>query len=251
MAVSNINNINTTTTTIDLKRKAVDDNDNSSKTSGGGSPTKKKRAANNDCVPGTATAAAAVMVDANAKAAVDGTTTAATIAAAVAPPPPTTAARMKKTSTIAEQERWQVMFDQLKQYKEEHGTCNVGLDDGKLGRWVKYQRYRYRTNTIRPGQMEALTSVGFKWRLQHHVKPRNRVDTSMKDERFATMVDRFVLYIKETGNRWIPTSYHDKQLVHWGYYVRSQKRNGKLSEARITALEKVGFVWVKKKVYQK
>ena len=159
---------------------------------------------------------------------------------------------MRKKPTISiQQERWKVMFDQLKQYKEEHGTCNVGLDDGKLGRWVKYQRYRYRTNTIRPGQMEALTSVGFKWRLQHHVKPRNRVDTSMKDERFATMVDRFVLYIKETGNRWIPTSYHDKQLVHWGYYVRSQKRNGKLSEARITALEKVGFVWVKKKVYQK
>ena len=239
MAVSNINNTDTTTTTIDLKRKAVDDNDNSSKTSGGGSPTKKKRAA-------------AVMVDDNAKATtVDGTTTATTIAAAVAPPPPT-AARMKKTSTIAEKERWQVMFDQLKQYKEEHGTCNVGLDDGKLGRWVKYQRYRYRTNTIRPGQLEALTYLGFKWRLQHHVKPRNKVDTSFKDEQFATMVDRFVRYIEETGNRWIPTAYHDKQLAHWGYYVRSQKRNGKLSEDRITVLEKVGFVWEKKKkVYQK
>ena len=248
MAVSNINNTDTTTTTIDLKRKAVDDNDNSSKTSGGGSPTKKKRAANNDCVPGTGTA---VMVDDNAKATVDGTTTAATTTDAVAPPP-TAAARMKKTSTIAEKERWQVMFDQLKQYKEEHGTCNVGLDDGKLGRWVKYQRYRYRTNTIRPGQLEALTYLGFKWRLQHHVKPRNKVDTSFKDEQFATMVDRFVRYIEETGNRWIPTAYHDKQLAHWGYYLRSQKRNGKLSEDRITVLEKVGFVWEKKKkVYQK
>ena len=160
---------------------------------------------------------------------------------------------MRKKSTISiQQERWKVMFEKLKQYKEVHGNCNVGLDEeGKLGRWVKNQRYRYRTNVIRPEQMEALTSVGFKWRLQHHAKPRNRVNTSLNDEKFIKMVDRFVLYTEETGNRWIPTSYHDKQLVNWGMNVRNQKRAEKLSEERIAALEKVGFVWVKTKVYQK
>ena len=155
---------------------------------------------------------------------------------------------MRKTATISIQERWQVMFDQLKKYKEEHGTCNVGLDDGKLGGWVKHQRRRYRANKMIPVQMEALTSLGFKWRLQHHTKPRNRVDTSLNDEHFVKMVDRFVLYTEETGNRWIPTKYKDTHLVHWGVYVRNKKRNGKLSNDRITALEKVGFVWEKKSI---
>jgi len=41
------------------------------------------------------------------------------------------------------------------------------------------------------------------------------VDTSLKDEYFVKMVDRFVLYIKETGNRWIPISYKYKNLVNW------------------------------------
>ena len=158
---------------------------------------------------------------------------------------------MRKPATIPiQQERWKVMFEKLKQYKEVHGNCNVGLDEGKLGQWVKNQRYRYRTNVIRPVQMEALTALGFKWRLQHHAKPRNRVDTSLNDEKFVKMVDRFVLYIDETGNRWIPTSFHDKQLVHWGINVRNQKRTGKLREDRITALEKVGFVWIKKNRHQ-
>ena len=159
---------------------------------------------------------------------------------------------MRKKPTISiQQERWKVMFEKLKQYREVHGNCNVGLDEeGKLGRWVKNQRYRYRTNVIRPEQMEALTSVGFKWRLQHHAKPRNRVNTSLNDEKFVKMVDRFVLYTEETGSRWIPTKYKDTRLVHWGMNVRNQKRAKKLSEERIAALEKVGFVWEKKTINQ-
>ena len=150
---------------------------------------------------------------------------------------------MKTAKISLQQERWKIRFDQLKQYKEEHGTCNVGLDDGKLGRWVKYQRYRYRTNNIVPTQMKALTWLGFKWRLQHHAKPRNKVNTSFNDEQFVKMVDRFVCYSKETGNWWIPTTYKDKNLAYWGQNVRNQKRTGKLSEERIASLEKVGFVW--------
>ena len=62
------------------------------------------------------------------------------------------------------------MFEKLKQYKEQHGTCNVGLDSGKLGGWVRHQRRRYQANNSVPAQMEALTLLGFKWRLQHHAR---------------------------------------------------------------------------------
>ena len=154
---------------------------------------------------------------------------------------------MRKTVAAIQQERWEIMFEKLKQYKEEHGTCNVGCDSGKLGGWVRHQRCRYRANKMVPAQMEVLTVLGFKWRLQHHAKPRNRVDTSLNDEHFFKMVDRFVLYTEETGNRWIPTKYEDKLLVHWGVNMRRDKRTGKLREDRITALEKVGFVLIKKK----
>ena len=110
---------------------------------------------------------------------------------------------------------------------------------------MRHQRCQYRANKMVPAQMEALTVLGFKWRLQHHAKPRNRVDTSLNDEHFFKMVDRFVLYTEETGNRWIPTKYEDKLLVHWGVNMRRDKRTGKLREDRIKVLDKVGFAWVK------
>ena len=161
------------------------------------------------------------------------------------------AATMRKTVAAIQQEGWEIMFEKLKQYKEVHGTCNVVCDSGKLGGWVTHQRSRYRANKMVPAQLEALTVLGFKWRLQHHAKPRNKRNTSFNDEHFVKMVDRFVLYTEETGNRWIPTKYEDKLLVHWGVNMRRDKRTGKLCEDRITALEKVGFVWVKKKIDQK
>ena len=88
-------------------------------------------------------------------------TTTTTPAATTVPP----AATMKKTVAAIQQEGWDRMFEKLKQYKEEHGTCNVGCDSGKLGGWVVHQRSRYRANKMVPAQLEALTVLGFKWRL--------------------------------------------------------------------------------------
>ena len=36
-------------------------------------------------------------------------------------------------------------------------------------------------------------------------------------------------------------------VVQWGVNMRRDERTGKLREDRITALDKVGFVWVKKR----
>ena len=36
-----------------------------------------------------------------------------------------------------------MMLEKLKQYKEQYDSCTVPAQDGTLGGWVKYQRYRY------------------------------------------------------------------------------------------------------------
>jgi len=144
--------------------------------------------------------------------------------------------------------QWDFMFEKLKQYKEEHGHCNVNAADGNLGSWVKHQRNRYRLKKIDTEQMDALLSLGFIWRLQHHTKPRNRVNTSKKDEYFAMMIDRFVLYSQKTGNGWVLSSCEDKKLVKWSINLRSRKKIGILREDRMDVLEKVGFLWKRKEI---
>ena len=61
-----------------------------------------------------------------------------------------------------------MMLEKLKQYKEQYGSCTVPGQDGTLGGWVKYQRYRYWMKRVDNEQIDALLLLDdFKFRLQH------------------------------------------------------------------------------------
>lgn len=124
------------------------------------------------------------------------------------------------------------MFERLKQYKEEHGHCNVNAEDGKIGSWVKHQRNRYQLKRIDTEQMDTLLLLSFIWRLHHHAKPRNRVNTSKNDEYFAKMVDCFVLYSKETRNRWVPLLCADKKKTSKLEYQRTESEEERQTKGR-------------------
>jgi hypothetical protein len=62
---------------------------------------------------------------------------------------------------------WEEMFDSLKEYKQEHGNCNVPYEyktktNKTLGRWVNQQRFN-KSSRLTADQINNLEKIGFKW----------------------------------------------------------------------------------------
>lgn len=74
---------------------------------------------------------------------------------------------------------WDERFEQLKEYKQVNGNCNVSTYDEdkanpELGVWVTTQRTAKKgkgTNKISPEQINRLEGIGFKWVLGRGYKP--------------------------------------------------------------------------------
>jgi len=63
-------------------------------------------------------------------------------------------------------DRWCIMFEKLKAYKSQHGDCLVPqlyAADKQLSRWVRTQRYNYKSNKLLAERKEKLESIGFVW----------------------------------------------------------------------------------------
>jgi Helicase associated domain len=106
------------------------------------------------------------------------------------------------------EEIWQGHFQDLSQFKTEHGHCNVPQKGyGKLSWWVKIQRELYVNTTTdtshlpprsRPRQtmplhrIRQLESIGFEWRVRPH---------ALKwDDRYQELLD----YKKQYGDCNVP-----------------------------------------------
>lgn len=61
---------------------------------------------------------------------------------------------------------WEARLEQLKQYKATHGHCNVPkpklveTEDDHLGRWLKFQKWRYKTNKMTAERAAELKALG-------------------------------------------------------------------------------------------
>ncbi|EJK55837.1 hypothetical protein THAOC_24382, partial [Thalassiosira oceanica] len=61
-------------------------------------------------------------------------------------------------------EAWNARFEELANYKTEHGDCDVPWNHGTpLYKWVKKQQKR--KNKLSKGRVEALNELGFTWKL--------------------------------------------------------------------------------------
>ena len=60
---------------------------------------------------------------------------------------------------------WKDRFDELVQYKAEHGDCDVSTKKGKLGKWVDKQRAVYKAGTLTQDRIDRLEGIGFRWTL--------------------------------------------------------------------------------------
>ena len=148
---------------------------------------------------------------------------------------------------------WLEMYDKLIKYKEEHHHCNVSKGDKdhkQLGLWVKSQRKAYAllkkgtqsAMTNEPERIEMLEKIGFVWN-------KNKAD-------WLEMYDKLVEYKEEHHHCNVSKGDKDhKQLGQWvvnqrADYARLKKgtQSAMTNEPeRIEMLEKIGFVWNKKK----
>ena len=83
-------------------------------------------------------------------------------------------------------ESWDVMHEKLRAYKEANGDCLVPQSEGKLGRWVDFQRMRRkravgRLQKLTTEQVKMLDKLGFAWSKEEgNSKYGNRTFESLK-----------------------------------------------------------------------
>jgi hypothetical protein len=69
--------------------------------------------------------------------------------------------------------KWEEKFDALKEYKKNHGDCNVPRrwkKNQQLANWVASQHARYRNKKLSEGRIKRLEDIGFE--LKPHRKER-------------------------------------------------------------------------------
>lgn len=70
---------------------------------------------------------------------------------------------------------WQSSFDELLEYYEAHGSCNVPYmwpQNPKLAHWVSRQRYLKKQNKLHPKRQEKLNEIGFSWNIERNAQEK-------------------------------------------------------------------------------
>ena len=140
---------------------------------------------------------------------------------------------------------WQHHFNELKEYREEYGDCNVPQqwrENRQLGEWVSTQRDHYRLyqegkkSQMTEERMQALEDIGFSWDAQEDIW----------QQRFNELKE----YREKYGDCNVPQKWSENpQLGRWVSTQRSQYRlyqegkKSQMTEERIQALEDIGFSW--------
>ena len=138
-------------------------------------------------------------------------------------------------------QKWWARFQELEEYKHEHGDCNVPQHynaNPQLGRWVNQQRQNYNKNKLESERIEALESIGFEWTRPKH----RRTD----DAQWWCRLGELKEYKHEHGDCNVPHHYKaNPQLGNWVGTQRRRYRQNNLSSERIEALESIGFEWTR------
>lgn len=85
---------------------------------------------------------------------------------------------------ISDPNSWEMRYEQLIQYKKEHGDCNVPMrkDDPQLGEWVGQQRKQYKLKKegkkapITDERIQKLDELDFTWQLRKRKRQSETAD---------------------------------------------------------------------------
>jgi hypothetical protein len=145
------------------------------------------------------------------------------------------------------EKQWEKRFQELCEYKETFGNCNVvhpsdWTGNTKLAKWIKRQRYQYKLkekgghSTLSDAREVALEGIDFQWKRHK----------SQWEERF----NELLTFKHAFGNCNVPSKFPLNPSV--AVWVQSQRRQYKLymrnepshmTKERIQKLVSVGFEW--------
>lgn len=126
---------------------------------------------------------------------------------------------------------WIDMYRQLLSYKEQHnGSTSVpqtSKEYGKLGLWVRRQRFFYCKGKLPSDRIVLLESIGFQWKL-------------IATTPWMDMYRRLEAYKTLHKNTRVPRKYNEDPKL--GFWVNKQRHSCKEKD-RIELLNKIGFEW--------
>ena len=126
---------------------------------------------------------------------------------------------------------WEIRFQELVAYKEEHGDCLVPYiwrENKGLGLWVSNQRAR--KDRLDTQKIKRLDEIGFVW---------NKYEKLWGDR-----YQELIAYQKEHNDCMVPQSWEKNKLLGtWVSEQRSLRKEDKLDAEKIKQLDELGFVW--------
>jgi len=156
------------------------------------------------------------------------------------------------TWSLQHPDAWTQRYNELVQYKNEHGNCNVPQrfkDNLELGSWVNDQRKQYKRlkigkkSPMTPQREAMLNSIGFVWSGTH------LVDT-VYENNWTERYNELVQYKDWHGDCNVPQRFKDNpKLGSWVFRQRQQYKNLKsgkkshMTAQRIDMLKSIGFTW--------
>lgn len=134
------------------------------------------------------------------------------------------------SSTRGPPKTWDERLAMLKNYKAEHGDCNVPQKHRTLGSWVDNQRTARQGGKLSAERVQNLDDLGFRWRSTQNL-------ALTWDERLEKLKE----YKAAHGNCSVPQSHGP--LGSWVNRQRTARNKDKLSKERVQKLDDLGFDW--------
>jgi len=126
--------------------------------------------------------------------------------------------------------RWEIMFEELRKFKDRESHCNVPQrysDNPKLGFWVSNQReVRLKISKERASKLD---SIGFTWSIK-------------LDARWEIMFEELKKFKGREGHCNVSRSYSENpKLGRWVVHHRATRLE--VSKERASKLDSIDFIW--------
>jgi len=136
----------------------------------------------------------------------------------------------------AREAKWTERLEQLKQFKEQHGHCKVGLvadEDDELLVWVRKQRAQLSSGKLVSERKAKLDALGSSWATDEgNIKKWNDNYDCLK------------AYHTEHGNADVPSHWKSNPvLAAWVSHQRQNYKKRLMPDEQIQLLQALGFTW--------
>ena len=147
-------------------------------------------------------------------------------------------------------DRWEIMLDALKEFREREGHCRVPVHwkkNPQLANWVAVQRRQKKQDKLAAKRVAALDEIGFTWRVEHGSdgglgsNVANFLGGAAHWEAKYKALEQFK---DEHGNCLVPQRWReDRSLAGWVSDQRIKRNKGLLDTEREQRLTALGFEW--------